>query len=296
MTPAGWTPAPTVVGAEERHERMVRSLEWDVCEFSVSQYLTLRQRGGCGFTAIPVFPRRIFGQRLLFCRNDGAIRRPEDLAGRRAVISRYQNSVALWVRGYLKHEFGVAPEQIEWLRLREEAFDFDLPRGIRVRDLPRGSSVDRLLETGETDAVMLPSVPPAFRRGEPFVRRIFLDVRAVEIEYFRRTRDFPILHTLVVRDALLARMPGIAESIRQLFEDSKRWYYEYSAQPGALAQPFGSLGREEEIALMGPDPYPYNVLDNAASLEVLTLYAWEQGLIPKRPEISALFFSERHER
>ena len=81
-----------------------------------------------------------------------------------------------------------------------------------------------------------------------------------------------------------------AESICQLFEESKLWYFSYAAQPFRLGQAFGSLGREEERALMGPDPWPYNVSDNLPSLQILADYAYEQGLIAKRVEIESLFY------
>lgn len=154
---------------------------------------------------------------------------------------------------------------------------------------PAGSTVETLLASGDVDGVMVPSIPTAFLEGAPFVKRIFADVKRVEVEYFRRTRDFPIIHTVVIRDDILEESPWIAEKVRQLFEESKLWYFNYAAQPLRLGQAFGSLAREEERALMGPDPWPYNVSDNLVSLRILAEYAYEQGLTGRRVDIESLF-------
>lgn len=280
-----WVPTST----EERHDRMVRGQEYDICEFSISQYFTLRERGASGFTALPVFPRRTFGQRFLFCRSSAGIQRAEDLAGKRVLVSRYQNSLALWLRGYLEHEFGVKPASMRWLRLRDEAFDFEVPPKVDIRPVPAGVRVQDLVVNGEVDAVMIPSVPRAFRDGAPYLKRVFKDVRAVEEEYFRRTADFPIMHLLVIRDSVLREAPWVAERVRRLFEESKARYYEYASEPFRLGQPFGSLTREEERVLMGPDPWPSGIEPNERSLRLLAHYAWEQGLTRRCLEVAELF-------
>lgn len=294
VTSADLTLQWVAAGTEERHDRMIREEEYDICEFSISQYFTLRERNACGFTALPVFPRRMFGQRFLFCRSSAGIQRPEDLAGKRVLVGRYQNSLALWLRGYLEHEFGVAPTSMRWLRLREEAFDFEAPPKVDIQSVPADARVEDLVVHDQIDAVMIPSIPLAFLDGTPYLRRVFRDVRAVEIEYFRRTADFPIMHVLVVRDQVLQEAPWVAARVRQLFEESKARYYEYASQPFRLGQPFGSLIREEERVLMGPDPWAFGIEPNERSLRLLTQYAWEQGLTRRRLEVAELFpsFSE----
>jgi 4,5-dihydroxyphthalate decarboxylase len=277
-----------VVPTEERHERMLRH-EFDVAEYSISQYLGLRDAGDCRFTAIPVFPRRMFVQQLLFCRTDDRITEPRDLSGKRVLISRYQNSVALWLRGYLQHEFSLPPEAIEWIRLRDEALPFVPPPAVRLRSAPAGKGPDQLILEKEVDVLALPIVPDAFLEGAAHIRRLFPDPKRVAIDYFRRTGDFPILHTVVIRDALLEEFPRLAALVRDLFEESKQWYFRYAAQPARLGQAFGSLEREEERAVLGRDPWPYTVADSRPSLDRLTRYAWEQGLTRRRLTVEELF-------
>jgi 4,5-dihydroxyphthalate decarboxylase len=278
-----------VVRTEERHERMIARSEFDACEFSVAQYLALRDRGQCDFTAIPVFPRRMFGQHLLFARADAGIARPQDLAGRRVLLSRYHNSLALWLRGYLEHEHKVSPGDIHWIRLRREAIDVDVPSNIQTSDAPPGSSVETLLASGLVDAVMTPNIPQAFLEGSALITRVFSDVWRVEAEYFARTHDFPIMHLVVVKNALLAAHPWVADALVDAFDRSKRAYFEYASQPFRLGLVFGGAQKEEECALLGPDPWPYNVSQNLVSLSLLTKYACEQGLTSRLLEPAELF-------
>jgi 4,5-dihydroxyphthalate decarboxylase len=46
---------------EARHERMLQKGEFDVAKLSLSSYLMAKSRD-IPFTAIPVFPRRLFSQ------------------------------------------------------------------------------------------------------------------------------------------------------------------------------------------------------------------------------------------
>lgn len=280
---------PLLVATEERHERMVADSEFDACEFSVAQYLALRDSGKCDFTAIPVFPRRMFGQRLLFARAQAGIKRPQDLVGRRVLLSRYQNSLALWLRGYLQHEYQVSPGDIHWVRLRKEAIEFELPKGIKLMEAPAGSTVDSLMASGAVDAAMTPLIPKAFLNGSPLIARVFPDIRSVETDYFIRTRDFPIMHVVVVKDAVMRKHPSVKRDLTEAFEKSKRAYFEYASQPFRLGLAFGGLQQEEERALMGSDPWPYNIDDNLVSLRLLTQYAWEQGLTARRLDAAKLF-------
>lgn len=276
--------------SETRHERMLKHREFDICEYSVSQYLVASEKGGCGFTAIPVFTRRMFGQRFLFCRTDRGIHGPRDLLQKRVGIFRYQNTLGLWIRGYLQHEHGVPPNQIEWVRLFEEVLDCALPADVRVRPAPAGSTAENMLLSGEVDAMVVPWVPAAFHQEASLIKRVFPDVRRAETDYYRKTRDFPIMHTIVIRDEVLEQNPWVAESMREAFEESKKWYYRYASQPFRLGLAFGSLEREEQRALMGPDPWPYNVSDNRVSLDNLTQYAAEQGLTTRKLEPGTLFY------
>ncbi len=92
-----------------------------------------------------------------------------------------------------------------------------------------------------------------------------------------------------VDELLAAHHPRAAARLKEAFERSKRAYFEYASQPFRLGLAFGGPQQEEERALMGPDPWPYNVADNLVSLGLLTQYAAEQGLTSRRLDAAELF-------
>ena len=61
--------------------RMVRDLEFDICEMALSTYLCARNFGK-PFTAIPVFPARNFHHRAMFYNVHSGIAGPKDLQER----------------------------------------------------------------------------------------------------------------------------------------------------------------------------------------------------------------------
>src|SRR5215475_566968 len=57
----------------ERHGRMLRHQEFDVCELSLVGYLVARDQG-CSYAAIPVFPHRRFRIPIWSRETDAALR------------------------------------------------------------------------------------------------------------------------------------------------------------------------------------------------------------------------------
>ena len=66
---------------EDRHERMLQRSEFDVAELSLSSYLMAKSRA-MPFTAIPVFPRRLFSLSQMWVNVDAAVHSPRDLIGK----------------------------------------------------------------------------------------------------------------------------------------------------------------------------------------------------------------------
>ncbi len=273
----------------ERHWRMLRHEEFDVCELSLASYLVDRDRTD-RFTAIPVFPHRRFRHGYLFVRTDGPVRKPGDLRGRRVGLRTFQNTAGLWVRGILQHDYGLDLRTVQWVAQDEEDLPLDLaPRGIRLERVPPGGNVDRMLVDGELDAVIYPEVLPSYRRGDPAVRRLFENYPEVEKAYFRRTGIFPIMHTVVVRTALLERHPWVATNLLRAFEASKRECIRRLQDPRRVSLAWFLPALEEERRILGPDPWAYGFEPNRHTLEVAAQYAHEQGLTSRRLEVTGLF-------
>src|SRR5918996_384131 len=98
---------------EETFWRMLRYQEFDAAECSMSSYLMARERGYPRLIAIPVFPSRFFRHSFIFVNTESGIEAPKDLVGKRLGVPEYQITAAVWVRGILQHEYGVAPEKMK---------------------------------------------------------------------------------------------------------------------------------------------------------------------------------------
>jgi 4,5-dihydroxyphthalate decarboxylase len=197
----------------------------------------------------------------------------------------------LFVRGLLQHEYGVAPADIHWFRRRFEHVAIDLPPGIRIDSIAKDQSLDGLLEAGDLDAVAVTSAPRAFLNGSRLVQRLFADCRAVEAEYYRRTKIFPIMHMVVIRRAIYEQDPSLAARLTQGFEAAKQLAFE-GYEEDLTALPWTNLNLEYARQVLGHDVYPYGVNNNAATLAAATLYSHEQGLTKKQFAVSELFAPE----
>jgi 4,5-dihydroxyphthalate decarboxylase len=197
----------------------------------------------------------------------------------------------LFVRGLLQHEYGVTPEEIHWFRRRSEHVAIDMPPGIRIDNIAKDQTLDGLLEAGEIDAVALTSPPRAFIKGSPLVQRLFADCRAVEADYYRRTKIFPIMHMVVMRRAIYEQDPSLALRLAQGFEAAKALAFE-DYQEGLASLPWVNLDLEYARQVLGKDVAPYGIKRNLATLNAATLYSHEQGLTKKRFTVEEIFAPE----
>lgn len=101
------------MASPERHRRMLRCHEFDVCELSLVGYMVARDTAKA-FTAIPVFPHRRFRHGYVVKRTHCGIEEPADLNGKRVGLDTLQNSAGLWMRGILRDHYGVDLKSIEW--------------------------------------------------------------------------------------------------------------------------------------------------------------------------------------
>ena len=208
---------------EETFWRMLRYQEFDAAELSMGSYLLSRENGSPRFVAIPVFPSRAFRHSCIYINTESGIREPKDLAGKRVGVPEYQVTMATWARGILQHEYGVKPEQMRWFTGgeehpgREDKIRHDLPKNIDIRSIGPDQTLSSMLERGEIDAVISPHMPSPFVRRSPKVRRLIPNFREVEKEYYRRTKIFPIMHTVALREDFYEKNPWVAQNLCKAF-------------------------------------------------------------------------------
>src|SRR5438105_8164057 len=188
---------------------MLRHQEFDVCELSLVGYLVARDKAAA-FNAIPVFPHRRFRHGYVVKRTNAGIEKPADLNGKRVGLDTLQNSAGLWMRGILQDQYGVDLKSIEWWCQEEEDVAFQPAAWMKVRRVPAGKDIDRMLLEGELEAAIYPETLPSIRSGSSKVGLLFPRVREAEIDYYRRSGIFPIMHTVVIKNEILERHPWVA--------------------------------------------------------------------------------------
>jgi 4,5-dihydroxyphthalate decarboxylase len=267
--------------------RMLNNEEFDASEMSLSSYTILRSEGDTRFVAIPVFPSRVFRHSAVYVRADSAIDAPADLRGKRIGVGDYQMTAGVWVRGFLQHEYGVRPEDATWV-VGKSVREIRPPVGIRLEPMPAAATLEALLEKGEIDALVSVVLPRSLGRG---VRRLFRDFRKVEAEYYRRTRIFPIMHTVVLRRSVFERHPWLAISLYKAFCEARdlayRWLYDTDALSVGLPWIIDDVETARE--LFGPQIWDYSVEGSRPTLEALAAYLHEQRLTRRKVEVSELF-------
>ncbi len=279
-------------------DAMARGEGFDVAEMSSSEYVTRFDAGKCPFVALPVFPSRVFRHGFITVNRKAGIETPKDLEGRRVGTQMYTQTASVWSRGMLRHDYGVDLGTIQWVQ-----GDTDRPgshgapdvmpllKPVRIEPNTTDKSLDQLLQDGAIDALMSARTPMSLGH-HPDVRRLFPDYRAVELDYYRRTGIFPIMHLIVIRRAAFEAHPFIAESLTRAFTAAKdRAVARLRARGGTLPfmLPWMKAEVEEMTKVFGPDPWPYGIAPNRTTLEALVAYLHDQDMISRRIPIEELF-------
>jgi len=288
-----------VMPVEEIFWRMMKYEEFDVSELSMGAFLTAAAQGRRPFVAIPVFPSRTFRHRCIFVNAASGIRRPEDLRGRRMGVPEYSMTAAVWLRGLLQHEYGIPPSEIHWIQAGEEEpgrkdrVDFEMPAEVRLESKP-DRTLNEMIDSGEIDAMMSPRLPTCFLNGSPKVCRLFPDYRRAEMDYFKKTGLFPIMHVIVIKRAVYEKEPWVAQTLYKAFCAAKDYCMRdlYDTNVLRISLPWTSAEYDATKELMSDDYWPYGLAPNENNLETLNRYLFEQGLIKQTLNLSELFARE----
>lgn len=276
-------------GSRERHWRMARNQEFDVCEFNVGAYFMSRDHNE-PLAAIPVFLHRRFRHGFAFINVNSGIKTPKDLIGKRVGGTNFQPAGNIWLRGILEEHYGIAHKEITWVVDRSEDVSFTPPPGLKIEMIPQGKSMDRMLAEGEIPAMINPYIPQPIVDGDKRVARLFHDYKQTEIEYFRKTGIFPIMHVTVMKLEIVEKHPWAAVSLVKAFEQAKSIAYKRVANPRITPLAWVRTAFEEERKILGSDPWAYGLGDsNRKNLETIIRYCHQQGLTRKEMSIDELF-------
>jgi 4,5-dihydroxyphthalate decarboxylase len=273
---------------QDRHERMLQRSEFDICELSLSSYLIAKSRG-MQFTAIPVFPRRLFSLSQMWVNTDAGIKSPQELIGKKIGLSTFQTTLSVLAKGDLQAEYGVPWRKLDWYMSKDEAVPIKPIAGVRMQILKPGQKIGAMLEKGEIDALMVPHPPKEALRGGGNIRRLFTDPKAEETKYFRKNGYYPIMHVVAFKNQVLAQNPWLAKSVMETFDKAKAACVEYYDDPNWSRFVWGRHLFEEERTAFDEDPWPHGVKKNRANLERFIGYSLDQGLMEKKLEVEELF-------
>jgi len=285
---------------EETFFRMLRHREFDCAEMSLSSYVMSLGRDDRPFVAIPAFPSRFFRHSCIFVSARSGITAPGELSGRRIGSPEYQMTAPVWIRGILADEHGLHVTSPQYLTGgeeepgRTEKLALDLPPEIRVARIGPDQTLARMLADGEIDALYTARAPSTFRSRSEDVRRLFPDYVVVERDYFRRTRIFPIMHTVVIRRDVYERNRWCARELYKAFAAAQRKTYrdlEETAANKAML-PWLTAHVEDARRTLGEDWWPYGLEPNRHVLETFLRYHHEQGLSKRRLALEELFAPE----
>ncbi|MEX3948759.1 ABC transporter substrate-binding protein [Paraburkholderia sp. EG287B] len=277
--------------------RMVRDVEFDVCELAPTTYIIARAYGA-PFVALPIFVVRRFHHSGLLVRPDAGIKTPKDLEGKKVGVRAYSVTTGAWTRQVLMDEFGLDSSKVTWVVDDEEhVTQLELPPN--VIHAPAGTSLAEMMATGELVAGFHGNAGIG-RTGDPTggwkeveanYPDLFPNADELEAEYYARTGVYPMHGTIVVKDSVLAEHPWVAKSIYDAFDKAKKdWLAKLDA--GELTDKKNKKYVELQ-KIVGRDPLPYGIEENRKTIEALEATAFKQGLTPRRMSMNELFVDPR---
>jgi len=253
------------------------------------------------YILIPVFPLRLFRHKSIFIRNDRGINKPEDLRGKKIATPGYSSTSLTWIRGIVQHEYGVTPDDIQWVIASKDSSskasgspskqENVLPEGMAYTEGPEGQDESDLLESGAVDALFHAAEPRAIVEGHPKVARLFPDYRRTERDYFSKTGIFPIMHAVAIRKDVAKQRPWLPEAVFNAYSQAKQLTYDYMQKSAWYKGSLPWFGQEfeETRKIMGENYWSYGIASNRKTLEALFQYSYEQGLTKRKLTTDELF-------
>ena len=274
-----------------RHWRMLRHQEFDICELSLASYLLSRSNAEeFPFTAIPVFPHRLFRHSYMFKHSGADVEDPGDFTGKDVAIRTWQTTSGVWMRGIARDEYGLDLESVTWHVDDTEDVPIDIPDRFEIQQIPDEKNLEEMLLTGELDGAMYPVIMDSIRDPDASAERVFSDYKAVERNYYEKTGIFPPMHTVVIRDDILEKYPWVAVNIYEAFQEARDHCLEQLKDPRTSAFVWPHHHLEEEYEIFEGNPWEFGLTEyNKRALGKLLEYADRQGLIPREYDFDELF-------
>ena len=230
-------------------------------------------------------------------RSGAGIRTPQDLKGKRVGTSQWSSTGLVFMRGMLQHDYGVKAQDMHWFMgglnsfVERPLIPLDLPNDIKLDFLSGQQTLESMFAAGELDALLSLYIPKLFLERSPNITRLFPNYKEAEQDYYRRTRIFPIMHTVVLREDIYRGHPWAARSIYQAFVQARDLAVDglYDTDALRVALPWLIDHVEEAWRIFGDDFWAYGLERNRPTFEAVGRYVHEQGLSPRVVSAGELF-------
>jgi 4,5-dihydroxyphthalate decarboxylase len=262
-----------IIGA---FRRMCRGLEFDVCEMAITTYLCAKANN-LPFTAIPVFLVRAFHNGAVQINPSAGVGSPKDLEGKKVGVRAWTVTTGVWAKDILQNEFGVDLEKVNWVVADEEhVLQYKTPANVTFQ---QGANLGEMLASGELAAAIgIPKVE------SDAVKPLVENPGAAQAEWYKKTGVFPINHTLVVKDELLAADPALGKALYDAFKQARDEYVAGLASSTDEAD----AGMKRTAALVG-DPLPYGIEANRRAMEAIIAAATSQHILTAKTAVEDVF-------
>jgi 4,5-dihydroxyphthalate decarboxylase len=282
---------PEFPGLADLHHQVAGG-EADIGEFNAPAYITAVSQGQ-PVCAIPVFLHRRFRHGFIWINKELGIEKPTDLIGKKIGEPAFLPACNVWMHGMLENEFGVPHKSVTWVSQNQPVVPFKPHEGLRIEYAKKDQRVNDMLVEGDIAAVIDPNPIRPIRDGNPKVGPLWPNYRDLELEYFNRTKIFPIMHVTTIRKEIAEEHPWVVKPIIDAFEKSKRIAYKRLTNPRVVPLAWYRSYLEDEQKLLGPDPWQYGLTDvNRRNLRTFIDYCDQQGVTSKKVDVDDLFAKE----
>lgn len=247
--------------AHNGFKAMVRENAFDAGELAIVTFLQAKAYGK-PWVLLPApisgrFQHHCAGFNLDFGHLD-----PKDIEGKRVGVRTYTQTTALWIRGILRHEYGVDLDKVTWMTLNDgHLAEYSDPAN--CERLPKGASIPDMMMKGELAAALLGEDMPKDER----VRTLVPDAHAAARDWFAREGVVPVNHFFVVQQDVSKQHPEAVREIYRMIKESRE------LAEGGLPAIFPPMGLEA----------------NRKGIALAIDWALDQKIIPRRLSVDELF-------
>lgn len=297
--PEGIDLAVNVLDPGSIFARQLRAAEFDIAEMSMASLLMALDSGDARFIGIPVFTTKRFFHTNILVRRDAGIESPADLKGKRVGVPEYQQTAAVWIRGFLQSEFSVTPHDLEfWMERTPDQSNvntaFAAPPGVTVHHVPPEKSLGSMMVSGELQACLIYyGGHPGERStenlvGHPDIKRLFSDRAAEGARYYQKSGIYPVNHGMIIRRDIVHEDSRIAASVLKAFSrasaiaDRERMEHVANHFDAGLLPGRARGGLETPL-------FEHGIKANRKTIEAIATYACDQGLTSRVFAVDEIF-------